>query len=233
MTLIQDLIAGRYLDPEYGMVSNRPYNADDKKGTFNCLNPSLFTAQAVALGMARPTLCHLFYMNSETEDGVYQRYPGCPGDTSHDEILGAASLSHAVALHLMSHGDRHRWVFAPDGVKPKWWNPKTWAPWKGRFLWLRPYVKFCVTKRMNVWDRFIWSVFCVASTFAAPRDTDGKMLFWTMCEKLYWESPYCMWAIHYWHRRMRWMYAKPAYMFEVYFGESHPFVKWAPKEFYQ
>lgn len=226
MGLYDDLRTQKYLDPVYGTVSNLSYG--DATNGFNCNNPSLFTAEAsTILGwqfVGWPQYPQ-FLLDAMVTPGLYRRYPGCNSNTSQDETLAQATISSLAAQTILEYGRKHWWVFQPQGGEFQW------GSWLGRFVWLRPYVKFCAVFRMNWFDQILWSACCMASPFSAYSDTSGKLLFWVMSRfimKANGKPWLCKQAIRFWNWRMAGKYESPQELFEVYFGSVHPFVKYAP-----
>jgi hypothetical protein len=222
MSLYQDLMAGRYLDPVYRTCSNYSYPAFQTKG-FNCDNPSLFSAEAMLLcGLGNWPLYPEFFDAAEVpgKNGLFHRYPGDPGEISADEIIGAATLDRDVAQSIWLYGWKHWWVFQPQGGK------FVWASWMARFVNLPAYVAHCAGKGMDGLEG-LWALACVLSVFSSG--TSGKLLMWVQIQKVQGHYAACDLAIRFWKWRMRKQY--PGGLKEVmtvYFGPQHPFAQNAP-----
>lgn len=226
-SLYNDLKSQKYLDPVYGTVSNCSYG--DATSGFNCDNPSLFTAEALLLeeSFYWPGM-FAFFKRSQVMPGLYHRFPGDNGDTSQDEIMGMSTLDAYTADLILKYGDSHWWVFQPQGGK------FVWSSWKGRIIWLRPYVKLQATGKMNIVEQLLWSVCCVISPFSAASNTSGKLLFWTMSTHMSrTRMPWlCGLATRFWKWKMSRVYSGGLQqVMTIYFGSAHPFVKYARKDF--
>ena len=96
-----------------------------------------------------------FYFACEVEPGLFKRWPdGAFGNTSHDEVIGAAAIdehiAHGVLIHLDRTGGDYNPLKLPE-TKPGRWNLY-------RMIWLRPYLVAASGFRMSPIDQVIWSL---------------------------------------------------------------------------
>lgn len=217
--LYADLQAGHYLDAQYGVVSN---------STGSCDNYHLFSAEAaeVADWILWPQYA-TFFKACEVEPGLITRYPHrVGGGISQDEMIGAATLDSNAAERIYDYGEAHHWYFDPDKT------PFTWANWYGRFIDFKPYIKLRAGHKLNLWDKLAWSMMTVLSPMSEYSNTSGKILKWIQLRKMQGNNRICDLAIKYWKYRMKREYPGGIRtVMWIYFGESHPLMEYARKDF--
>lgn len=215
--VIEDaLAAGRYLDPEYGMVSIYPHQG---KGP-NCDNYWLFSAQAWSLFYDNSVGETQFWNSCEVRyPGLFDRWPGRRQDISKDEIIGAAYLSNYYARRIASYGSFAWWSF--DIQRP---GKFTWKYWIGRYPDVAPYIQSRGGSSVWITAKLSWALGCVLSALPPRGSTDGKLLMLLQITEMrkYWV---CWLASRFWLWRMRKQYpGGPQELRSIYFPAGHPLV---------
>ena len=220
MSLGDALAQGRYLDPQYSMVSIYAHSGNGP----NCDNYWLFTAQADQLGWCDPSYIIRFWDDCKIVYGLFARFPTRKGDDiSKDEIIAAAYLSEWFAKQIEMYGSHNLWSF---DLKRPW--KFTLGYWIGRYPDVAPYVQS--RAGVSVWwtARFSWAVGCVLATMSKKDITDGKIL---MLLQVTWMRRYwiCRLAADFFICRMRKQYpGGPKELRAGFFTQGHPLVDFSP-----
>jgi len=204
MGIYDDLLAEGFISDE-GAVSN--------ESGARCDNPCLFTAVATKVALIADDyesaaklsrLCAAFVARL---DHPYDRHPGDPATTSHDELIGRAYCSYSQAKEIRKYGQRHLWCFA--------WSPRYWY---SRWTYLPGYINAaCNDGPMTWWQIKNWSAWACATTRAVPADTSSKVLFWLMSTQV---GPYCRNAVEQFNQRMRDQYPRgPKEMLSLFYHD--------------
>lgn len=212
--IAQDLRDRRYLCPKYEMVSYVPHDPGQAQ---NCGNYWLYTAEAKSVGYD-PVHFWDFYIDSQTSIGLFTRHPEVKSNISKDELIGAAAISPAIALHMLMHAERNRWCF--NAERP---GKFEWRYWVWRFLDVPAFIRIRAEGKMTLVDRLLWSIACERSCRPGPIETSGKKLMYVQIpfvEGKYW---LCDQAIRFWRKTMTRKYpGGPKQLMTEYFGVNHP-----------
>lgn len=102
------------------------------------------------------------------------------GETSHDEIMGVASLAYSLAIVLLQ-GIDEKWGFFKN-VKENSWSLRHFIY---RFYWLRPYLKVCAKKRINILEQFICAIYIISGAIApSTKNVSGHLMRYLLICKM-------------------------------------------------
>lgn len=133
----------------------------------------------------------MFYAECCRPDAIgFNRWPSKPGSTtSHDEIIGACSLSIAAAFDICADMDVIDW--------------ETEDRLFSRLYWLEPYVRACALKKVGKIAQLRWAFFCAwGGLFIKPGEVGPHLRRWLMAERMR-HYPICMVAIEFWRERLK------------------------------
>ena len=175
----------------------------------------------------------LLYKNSLIESGVINKGPHKANDPqTHDDYVGLCSLSFlnhggaANAIYL--HGKLTGWEFnnLPDSGWKNWFNSQFW-----RIPGVIQHIKLCARVNWSIVDKFMFSISIIGAILGPQDDTSGKILKWhmiTVYELSDQKNWFCSWIVRKWKAKTLATYSGGmGDVFNVYYGPSHPFVKWA------
>lgn len=170
-------------------------------------NPWIYMAYAEMIlrfhGEELPLIpLHSYYAACEVKEqpGLIHRWPTAHGgNTSHDELMGAAHLDHEFATLILEYLDRNDGVY-DDRAQDKEISPERWNLF--RFPWLRPYLAACAGYRVGVFSQIMWISHVVYSAFTVkPGDVGPHLRIWLMADIMA-GYPFCAIAIHFWKARV-------------------------------
>lgn len=118
-----------------------------------------------------------YIQKCESPLGFVSRFPES-GETSHDEIMGAAYHSNEYAQRALAFLDRRDGVLTPEG------DDETKNVY--RFIFLRPYLRACAGERLGIATQlaYISSLLPEIFTGAKGKGTSGILMQWMMNEKM-------------------------------------------------
>ena len=153
---------------------------------------------------------HFYHCETQHHNGLFYRWPHKRGgDTSHDEIIGAAYLSSILATNIYRYLEIHKWQFNNQNRKGK-----TLEFWMGRFIFLKPYLKARGNYKVNIFDQIIWSISLIASLInKPPGDGGGRLRNWLMSQEMK-RFLICRVAINIWKKNTG-LSPKEAYALEL------------------
>lgn len=131
--------------------------------------------------------------------GLLNRFPGgAGGQTSHDEVMGAASLSQAFAREILAHLDLTDGNYDnfPERPDP---NVLRWNIY--RFPWLRPYLAACAGYNVSLVSQAVWSGHVVWSALH-PDGAGPALRIWLMGDKMR-QYPLCYLALRFWKSKQK------------------------------
>lgn len=159
--------------------------------------------------------------------GVFYRWPGgAGGPTSHDEIMGAAYFSEAIARRILAYLEEHRGNYDTHkrGRPPihRWDRaltvrqnliallksiPTHFLRWNVyRILWLRPYLFACAGLHVSTLNQLIWGAFAVRQALTATNiakvGPGRRLRFWLMSERMQ-DFPVSRLAVRFFLHRMQ------------------------------
>jgi hypothetical protein len=131
--------------------------------------------------------------------GLINRKPVGSGQTSHDEVIGAASLdklmAHEILIYFaLNDGNYDNKPAVPDPYEGRW-NIK-------RIPFLNPYLVAATGGRPNPVSRLIWAGHVLLACWNAKSGQVGAHLrIWLMADKMR-TYPECKLALTWWQRTM-------------------------------
>lgn len=231
MSLSEDIVPWR--EKATGMVS--PYKNPNDHSVDNAL---LFTSTYMVLltkeerDTERTWFSNLLF-TCLREPGLMVRYPGDTGLESQDDYTGVMSVlvlnggGYSFAEQIRSYGLQHFgfWNSANPG------SYKNWDAFLARFVHFFPLLKQAAYGYVGIFGQL-----CFAAAFlldnGPPESTSNRCQMFLMQRALYGKYKIVDVAINWWRRKMTRLYPgglKDVYA--IYFGVSHPFYKYAPKDF--
>lgn len=159
-------------------------------------NPWLYMAYAERIGFCTNQVvvsrieAEAFGVKCEIESGLIARWPTKDGGmTSHDELIGACSLSPWLADRIAAYLERHDGEYNSTGEVSD--IPERYDLF--RIVWLMPYVRACAGWQVGLFSQLLWSVSCILSALDADLG-GGKLRFWLMFPQME-NLPLCSLAI--------------------------------------
>lgn len=143
--------------------------------------------------------------------GLFMRWPnGQGGQTSYDEILGAAYLSPWIARRILTYLDLSDGEFYPGAVPGKVLETNVY-----RFFFIRPFLVAASGLMPSLISQFIW---CLCLLFDAltrtKTDQGGALKFWLMSARME-KFPLCSVAVSLYKRHIsRIMTPKDCFLIE-------------------
>jgi hypothetical protein len=139
------------------------------------------------------------FVACEIEPGLFTRWPGKRGFTSHDEIMGAAYFDEWIARQILSYLDRTGGEYNADERR----NEGRLSLNVYRFPWLRPYLLACAGFGVPIWGQLVWAAHMLYSAFTngGPDNAGGRLRNWLMAHHMR-HYPICAAAIWVWKRRL-------------------------------
>lgn len=134
--------------------------------------------------------------------GLFKRWPdGRFGNTSHDEVMGAAHMSNILAFLIIRRLDESGGTFNPLGLpesKPERWNLY-------RMVWLRPYLSSRARYRVNLFEQLLWAAKVFISAFRDHKNwkvgPGPRLRAWLMAYEMR-RYPICLAAWRFYRKRM-------------------------------
>lgn len=165
-------------------------------------NPHIYMAYADLVLRLRgekldPIAVDSYQYKCEIEPGLLNRFPEGGGQTSHDEVMGAASFSTLQAERILWHLDRNDGEYDNRPDRPN--APERYNLY--RFPWLRPYLAACALYRVSVYSQAIWSAHVVRAALKG-KGVGPHLRVWLMSDKMR-RYPLCELAIRFWLSRMK------------------------------
>jgi len=141
--------------------------------------------------------------------GLFYRWPNSSGGpNSHDEVMGASSISKLIAGLILNYLDEQDGNFAshgPDLKNPLRYNKSPLRYNIYRFIWLRPYLAACAGYKVGVIAQAIWCAKLILDSFRHPDSSKvgpgPRLRAWLMAEKMR-DFPICNLVWGYYRSRL-------------------------------
>jgi hypothetical protein len=202
-----------YLDPDTGLLMATDGGKDNlilySAYLYRELEGNSYYTNAQRLRLS----CLTFLFQGQAAPGLYRRAPGSQDDNSIDNLIGACYISPTIARYILRRWNSHFACF--DVNRPAWIG--LGKNWYGRFIGLKPYIKAAAGKPVSRFDKLLWSLACIWSTYRSKGASDP--LLQSLQNDL---MPGCRLAKMLWRRK----YNVKA-LYSAYFGPDHPLTNYA------
>lgn len=169
----------------------------------------------------------------EKMPGLYHRWPRKPDEvtsdvTSHDELIGMASLSSALAENI------YKYLVEHDGEYNNTELPDPFGQWNlSRFFWFMTWLKSRAGIKISLLSQAAWAVhvvYDICRTTYGTQDASGRLLIWTMLPEMekYWLTGA---VVDLWRWRMKKLEITPKTMLALEPKENPILAQCAPLQF--
>lgn len=122
---------------------------------------------------------HIFE-GKKLNPGTFSRFPGGRGgDTSHDEIMGAAYLYKSAAEYLVDYLTKTDGQFSINATATYDESRNQF-----RFWWLMAFLKACAGYRVSLVSQFAWGLYALYNAFTWKGDCSGTLKVWLTLDKM-------------------------------------------------
>lgn len=120
------------------------------------------------------------FEGKKLKNGAFSRFPGGRGgDTSHDEIMGAAYMDNGISAYLIDYLTKLDGQFTANEVALYDESRNQF-----RFWWLMPFLKACAGYRVSLLSQFAWGLYAVIDAVGWKGDCSGPLKTWLMYDKM-------------------------------------------------
>lgn len=149
---------------------------------------------------------------------------------THDDYIGMCTLSglnHGdAATAIYMHGKKNWWFYFRGGVLRDKFNAIFY-----RLPGVVQHIKICAGVQLNQLDMVLLAAGLYSNSLGDQADTSGKIMKWHMASMYLRGSQrnwLCDWAVQKWIDKLMETYPNGmSDVFAIYYGKSHPFVRWA------
>lgn len=165
-----------------------------------------------------------FCIQSEMMPGLFQRTPENHWRIiSHDEMIGICLNDRAFAKRIVDYGKSNHWCY--DNRVPNEFTVRGWQP---RFLSAIPFYKARARVKLSLYDKLIWSIDAITTTFKASGHTSGRQLLYLTLKEMEQQGS---WLVNFsaklFKRDLRMRYGDLQGFHKIYYGEEHPLTVYA------
>ncbi len=156
--------------------------------------------------------------------GTYNKNPGRTDEITHDDLIGVIAGYYCAfgvgpkSFRFVQYGISHGWDLSNTG-KPYFTGFA--KPWHIAFYMLAAGLK------PSLWDKLSLFVSILLNGFLSMSDASGKKLTWLMVESIQGRDGFIDLVIKIWRRRINKVYGGIQGVMAMYYGENHPFSKYA------
>ncbi len=221
-----------YREPRTRMVGLWPSPTDhscDNGLLFSATYLKLLSLQTSSVDWEKETAWfRALVRECQIEPGLIRRYPGDIGVQSHDDLVGIAWFDPVLAREILFYGEDHKYSWNTE--YPGVWRLRTFFYRIGGFV---PFLKARSGFDLNWFDKLNVALSFLLNTREPSSETSGRCLLYLMANALESTDSWLVQdAIKYWRLRMNQLYPDGIRgLYRVYFGEGHPFTRWAPRQF--
>ena len=121
-----------------------------------------------------------FFNKCQLPNGTFSRWPGGRGgDTSHDEIMGAAYMNDVFACSLIDYLTKMDGQFSVE--KQEQYNERRN---QFRFVWLMPFMKACAGYRVSLFSQAAWGLYALYNAATWKGDCSGTLKVWLTLDRM-------------------------------------------------
>lgn len=121
-----------------------------------------------------------FFNKCQLPNGTFSRWPGGRGgDTSHDEIMGAAYMNDVFARSLIDYLTKMDGQFSVE--KQEQYNERRN---QFRFVWLMPFMKACAGYRVSLFSQAAWGLYALYNAATWKGDCSGTLKVWLTLDRM-------------------------------------------------
>lgn len=171
---------------------------------------------------------YLYASQCQINFGLFYRYPDKRGGpTSHDELIGIASMSEFLAKHIYNYIKNHNGVYdngEDPHVKYRFFRYNLY-----RFPWAIVYIKACAGYKLSCFDKFVFNLFLKLDMINYKGSNEGgRLRIWLMLDVMEKHIPK---TVKLWKKDMRAHGLSPKECFTFYLSECPVYHQYAPNLF--
>lgn len=216
-------------EPTWAVISNQKYPTDHSSD-----NALLFTATYILLCDEPETEKEMFskFVDAcQVQPGLYNRFPGCKDTEGWDDLIGVAAASVRLGLNyhheILAWGEKHNWTW--DNVNP---DSPSLSSFLGRYPTFLPFLQMACGQTPTPADELLYIGGNEASALTPVGNESGKCLQYLMNRSVFGKRPEIDLSIWLWRELMKAKYpAGLSDLYSHYFGASHPFALFSPRNF--